>query len=155
MKGFLAVLKKEAIQMIRDRGTLRFALLVPIFQLSLFGLIDTNVKHVPTVVFDQSHTQQSRELLQEFVNTSFFDVFRYVPSRDALREEIVAAHASVGIEIPPDFARKRLNDQPADFLVLIDGSDSFLSGQALAASNGVALNWSVQELLAKGGILDI
>ena len=42
-----AVLRKEAVQMLRDRGTLRFALLVPVFQLVLFGLIDTNVKHVP------------------------------------------------------------------------------------------------------------
>ena len=42
-----AVLKKEAVQMIRDKGTLRFALLVPAFQLVLFGLIDTNVRHVP------------------------------------------------------------------------------------------------------------
>ena len=43
MRGFLPVLKKEAVQMIRDRGTLRFALLIPAFQLVLFGLIDTNV----------------------------------------------------------------------------------------------------------------
>jgi hypothetical protein len=30
----------------------------------------------------------------------------------------------VGIEIPPDYARRRLRGQPVDFLVLIDGSDS-------------------------------
>ncbi len=86
MRGFLPVLRKEAVQMIRDRGTLRFALLVPVFQLVLFGLIDTNVKHVPTVVFDQSRTQESRQLVNDFVNTSYFDVVAYAPSRAALRE---------------------------------------------------------------------
>jgi ABC-2 type transport system permease protein len=74
-------LKKEAVQMIRDRGTLQFALLVPAFQLVLFGLIDTNVKHVRTIVFDQSRTQESRQLLNDFVNTSFFDIVAYAPSR--------------------------------------------------------------------------
>lgn len=70
MRGFRAILRKEGLQMFRDRGTLRFALMVPVFQLVLFGLIDTNVKHVPTVVFDQSRSPASRELVDDFVNTS-------------------------------------------------------------------------------------
>jgi ABC-2 type transport system permease protein len=152
MRGFLAVLRKELLQMARDSGTLRFALAIPVFQLILFGLIDTNVKHVPTVVFDQSRTAESRELVRDFVNTSYFDVVAFVPSRQALREEIVAGRASVGIEIPPDYARRRLNDEPADFLVLIDGSDSTVSGQTLAAANGLALNRSLQEMAQRGGM---
>ena len=83
MRGFLPVLKKEAVQMIRDKCTLRFALLVPAFQLVLFGLIDTNVKHVRTVAFDQSRTTESRQLLTDFVNTSYFDIVEQAPSRAA------------------------------------------------------------------------
>jgi ABC-2 type transport system permease protein len=146
MRGFRAVLRKEAVQMVRDRGTLRFALMVPAFQLVLFGLIDTNVRHVPTIVFDQSRTAESRQLVSEFVNTSLFDVAGYADSRAALREKIVAGRASVGIEIPPDYARRRLAGRPADVLVLIDGSDSSISSQALGAANGVALARSLQEL---------
>jgi ABC-2 type transport system permease protein len=151
MRGFRAVLRKEGMQMVRDRGTLRFALLIPAFQLVLFGLIDTNVRHVPTAVFDQSRTAESRELIAEFVNTSLFDVVAYPASRDAMRELIVAARASVGIEIPPDYARRRLSGRPADVLVLIDGSDSSISSQALAAANGVALARSLEELGAGAG----
>ena len=62
MRGFRAILRKEAIQMTRDRATLIFALLIPVFELALFGLIDTNVKHVPTIVLDHSRTAESREL---------------------------------------------------------------------------------------------
>ena len=141
--------------MIRDRGTLRFALLVPAFQLVLFGLIDTNVHHVRTVVLDQSRTQESRQLLTDFVNTSYFDIVASVPSRAALREFIVAGRASVGIEIPPDYARRRLNDQPADVLVLIDGSDSTISSAALAAANGLALSQSLTELAQKANASDL
>jgi ABC-2 type transport system permease protein len=146
MRGFRAVLRKEAVQMVRDKGTLRFALMVPAFQLVLFGLIDTNVRHVPTIVFDQSRTAESRQLVSEFVNTSLFDVTGYADSRAAMREKIVAGRTSVGLEIPPDYARRRLAGRPADVLVLIDGSDSSISSQALGAANGVALARSLQEL---------
>jgi ABC-2 type transport system permease protein len=132
--------------MVRDRGTLQFALLIPAFQLGLFGLIDTNVQHVPTVVFDQSRSSESRALVADFVNTSLFDVVSYVPSRAAMREAIVAGRSSIGIEIPPDYARRRLAKRPADVLVLIDGSDSSISAQALAAANGAALASSLEEL---------
>jgi ABC-2 type transport system permease protein len=155
MRGFLPVLRKEAVQMIRDRGTLQFALLVPAFQLVLFGLIDMNVKHVPTVVFDQSRTQESRQLLNDFVNTSYFDIVAYAPSRADLMQDIVAGRASIGVEIPPDYGRRRLNGEPADVLVLIDGSDSTISSQALAASSGVAFARSITELAKRAGARDI
>ncbi len=152
MRGFWAVLRKETIQMTRDRGTLRFALILPVFQLVLFGLIDTNVRHVPTVVFDQSRTEQSRTLVRDFVNTSYFDVVAWAPSRAMLREAIIAGRASVGIEIPPDYARLKLDGRPASFLVLIDGSDSTVSGQTLAAVNGLALSQSLDEITQKFGL---
>ena len=121
MRGFAAVLRKEGLQMIRDRATLRFSLMIPVFQLILFGLIDTNIRHVPTAVFDQSRSASSRELVDDFVNTSYFEVTGYAPSRAALRQEIVAGRASVGVEIPPDYEQRRKRGQTAAFLVLIDG----------------------------------
>lgn len=133
--------------MLRDRGALRLALMLPAFQLVLFGLIDTNVQHVPTVVLDWSRTEESRALVRGFVNTSYFDVVGYSGSRPALYEQIVAGNASVGIEIPPDYARRRLAGRPADVLVVIDGSDSTIASQTLAASNGLALARSLQEAM--------
>ena len=154
-RGFRAVLRKEGIQMVRDKGTLRFALVVPLFQLVLFGTIDTNVREVPTAVFDQSRTQESRALLQELTNTGYFKIMEWVPSRAALTEAIVAGDASVAIEIPPEFSRERLAGRPGDVLVLIDGSDNSISSQTLAAANGVALTRSVEELLAASGQDDL
>jgi ABC-2 type transport system permease protein len=75
------------------------------------------------VVFDQSHTAESRQLIQDFINTSYFDVLSQARSRAEMQDLIVAGRASVGIEFPPEFARRRLSGEPAHFLVLIDGSD--------------------------------
>jgi len=151
MKGFGAIFRKEFTQMFRDRATLVFAMALPVFQLVLFGLIDTNVKHVPTAVFDQSRTSQSRELLRDFVNTSYFDIVDEVGSREQLRQKIVAGQASVGIEVPPQYARDLVNRRTADVLVLIDGSDSSIAAQALAAANGVVLQQSLRDLIARSG----
>jgi ABC-2 type transport system permease protein len=155
VRGFSAVLRKEAIQMSRDHGTIRFAILVPIFQLFLFGVIDTNIRYVPTAVFDQSRTQESRQLIRDFDNTRTFNVSTYVGSRRELHESIVAGRASVGIEIPPDYADRRAAGQAANVLVLIDGSDANTSGQALAAANGVAMSRSIEELAARAASPDL
>lgn len=155
MRGFWAIFRKEAVQMVRDTGTLRFAFLLPVFQLVLFGLIDTNVEHVPTALYDQSRTAASRALVADFVNTGTFDVVRQVQSRAELRSEIVAGHVSVGIEIPPDFAERRLYGQPATVLVLIDGSDSTIASQSLATANGLGFATSVAELLRAQGAVQL
>lgn len=138
--------------MFRDGGTLRLALFIPVFQLILFGSIDTNVRHVPTVVVDFDRSQASRELLDRFEATSYFRIVRYVESRAQLREEIVAGRASVGVEVPPDFEERRLRGQTAEFSVLIDGSESSIASQALGAADGVALSQSLRELLARLGL---
>jgi ABC-2 type transport system permease protein len=146
----LAVLRKEALQMVRDRATLFFALIVPVFELVLFGVIDTTVERVPTVVHDLSNSQESRALVEQLVATDLFEIVGHVGSHDALRREIVAGHAQVGFEIPPEFARRRLERRSADFLVLIDGSDSSISSQTLSAATGLALTRSLEEALASG-----
>jgi len=154
-RSFVPVFRKELLHMIRDRGMLGFAIFIPVFELLLFGVIDANVKHVPTIVYDQSSSSASRALVRDLVNTSVFEVMGTVGSRDALREEIVAGHASVGIEIPPDFASLRSTGQPASFRVLIDGSDSSIAAQTLAAANGLALARSLEEMTERVGMREL
>jgi ABC-2 type transport system permease protein len=143
MNGFTAVFRKEVTQMLRDRTTMMFALAVPVFELILFGVIDMNAKNIPTVIFDQSRTQESRRLVEQFGATSYLKVVDHAHSRQELQNAIVSGRAQVAVEIPPDYARGR----DADVLVLIDGSDSSVANQALSAANGVVLNQSVRELI--------
>lgn len=137
--------------MTRDKGTLRFALVLPSFQLVLFGLIDTTVKDVPTAVFDMSRSAASREFIESLENTGTFKVTSTPPSLEAVREEIVAHRAGAGIEIPPDFAERVATGRPVNVLVLIDGSDSTVSQQALGAANGLALSRGLQDLQSRFG----
>ena len=149
MHGFTAVFRKELTQMMRDRTTLMFALLVPVFELILFGVIDMNAKNIPTVVFDQSRTQESRRLVEQFGATHYLKVVGYAQSRQELQQSIVAGNAQVAVEIPPDYARDLSAGRRADVLVLIDGSDSSTASQALSAANGVILQQSIRELVVE------
>ena len=152
MNGFAAVFRKELTQMLRDRGTLAMALMVPVFQMVIFGVIDMNAKHIPTVVFDQSRTEESRRLVEQFEATSYMRVTGIVGSRDALQREIVAGRAQVAVEIPPDFARRLVAGRDAHVLVLIDGSDTTVASQALTAANGVVLQESIRELAERARV---
>jgi len=75
-----------------------------------------------------------------------------VTSHDGLREAIVAGEARVGLEIPPDYGRHRLQGTEATFLVLIDGSDNTVAQQSLGAIDGLALTQSLRDLQSKQNI---
>lgn len=149
MNGFGAVFRKELTQMTRDRATLIFSILVPVFELVLFGVIDMNAKNIPTIVFDQSRTQESRQLIDQFTATTLLRVTAIASSREELQHAIVAGHAQVAVEIPPDYARNLAMGRQADVLVMIDGSDSSVASQALSAANGVVLTNNIRRLLGE------
>jgi len=112
-------------------------------------VIDMNAKNIPTIVFDQSRTQESRQLIDQFTATTLLKVTSLARSRAELQHAVVAGHAQVAIEIPPDYARNLAMGRRADVLVMIDGSDSSVASQALSAANGVVLANDIQRMLTK------
>jgi ABC-2 type transport system permease protein len=151
--GLVPVCRKEFLHIVRDRGTLFFALLIPVLQLFLFGFaVDTNVRQIATVVLDESHTQESRRLLERFAGSDVFDLRSYANSPAEMYEEIRAGRARAGIRVPVDYARRLQDGTPATVLVLVDGSDSSVAGQAVSTSTGVALQESLVRVLPTGTI---
>jgi len=144
--SFVAILNKEFLHIRRDRATLVTALAIPIFQLLLFGFIDQNVKDLPTVVVDQDQSRESRELIDKLKATHTFAIRRVTADPHDARSQIASGRARVGVVIPPDFHDKRARGEEAKVLVLIDGSDSAVSAQALGAVSGLASQVSLEEM---------
>jgi ABC-2 type transport system permease protein len=144
--SFIAIFRKEFLHIFRDRATLVAAFSIPIFQLVLFGFIDQSVKNLPTVVVDQDGTRYSRELLDQLRATKTFRIDHVTSDPRAARTEITAGRARVAVSIPPDFHDLRARGRPAKVLVHIDGSDSSVSAQALAAVTGLAADVSIKEM---------
>lgn len=146
--GLWAVARKESIHIMRDRGTLFFALAIPVLQLLVFGFaIDLNVRHIPTVIYDQEPSQRSRELLQRFTNSDAFRIVGYVPNEQAMYQAIVQGRAHAAVKIPYDYATRILEGQGATVQMLVDGSDSTVASYALNTFNGIILQEQARLLI--------
>jgi ABC-2 type transport system permease protein len=129
------MLQKEFIQMRRDRLTLAMLVGMPAVQLMLFGYaIRTEVRHLPMVVLDESHTPQSRSLAELLQNTGNFDIVGSVTNRDAIRIAIERGDAHAALVIPPDFASKLARGHGAQAQVIVDAADPLSSSAAISAA---------------------
>lgn len=133
-----AIIVKEFVQLVRDRRTLLMALLMPVIQLLLFGYaITTDVEHLPTIVLDQSRSQESRALLQRFVNSRYFDIRKTAANEAEIEREIDHGSSRVGIIIPPDFDDLLLAGRTAQIQVIVDASDPLIARSALSTADAV------------------
>ncbi len=148
MSRLLAIIKKEFIQMSRDKATIGLMVLMPLFQILIFGFaINTDVKHLPAAVFDQSLSQESRELLQSFTATEYYDIKYSANSFQEVTTLIQKGSAKVGIIIPPDYAKK-LKTTGTQVQIIVDATDSMSSSSAISTAQLVGQQKS-QEILIK------
>lgn len=149
VQRLLSVARKEVLHILRDPATLFFALFIPVVELFMLGYaIDTNVRNIRTAVLDQAQTQESRALLRQFENTDDFTIVKYVWSDEALSQALVAGDALVGIKIPEDYSRRLLMGESAQVLVLVDGSESRVAGEAINVGNAIALRESLLRVVS-------
>lgn len=145
-----AILYKEFLQMRRDRLTIGLVFMLPMIQLLLFGFaIQTEVKHIPTVVFDQSMSEESRELLGSFVSSGYFDIHYAVNSYEEVNDMIDSGKAKVGIVFSPEFAREVKRGGTASVQVLVDASDNMVANQAMAVASSIGLLKSQEVITSK------
>ena len=119
------MLIKEFIQVFRDKRT-RFILFgPPIVQMLVFGYAATyEIHHVPTVVLDLDHSQESRELISRFTSSPYFDVQRQLTGLSQIGDLIEQGKATVGIEIHAGFARNLRKGHAAPLQVIVDATNS-------------------------------
>ena len=78
---FISIIKKEFIQVKRDPISLRLPFIMPVVMMLLFGYaVNTEVDKIPTAVYDQSNTEESRAFLDKFTESDYFMVYETVPS---------------------------------------------------------------------------
>lgn len=134
-----ALVWKELLQLKRDRMTLAFVVGIPLMQLLIFGLaINTDVKHLPAAVFDESNSQESRDFLDGLVATQYFDLKARVASEADLRRSLDHGTAYVGVWFPPDYARKLRSGGTGEVMIVVDATNPTTAGNAIATAAGVA-----------------
>ena len=132
---FWPMLWKEFIQIRRDRLTLGMILVLPAAQLLLFGYaIQTDVRHLPTVVLDESRTSESRALVTTLMNSGVFDPAGEVADRATARRALDAGTANAALVIPPEYGREVAAGRTATVQMLVDAADPQTAGAAISGA---------------------
>ncbi|MEO8661177.1 MAG: ABC transporter permease [Bryobacteraceae bacterium] len=140
-----AVFLKEFRHIIRDPRSLLMALFEPCLMLMLFGYaLSLDVDRIPTLVYDADKTPRSRELLQKFEATRFFQIKGYVKDYKEIEYQIDRGRVLMGIVVPQGYGEKIEGAQKTEIQVLIDGSDSNTATIALGYVSGLTRSYAFQ-----------
>ena len=129
-----AMLRKELLQLRRDRVTLATMISIPLLQLTLFGYaINTTPRDLPTAVLLQESSDVGRSILAAIQNTKYFKVTRQLHNEAELDQVLTSGEVLFAVEIPANFERAlRRGDDPA-LLVAADATDPVATGPAISA----------------------
>ncbi|MCC7173770.1 MAG: ABC transporter permease [Bryobacterales bacterium] len=148
--------RKEGLHILRDARSLIMALAVPVLMLLLFGYALTlDVDRIPTLIYDQDQTPQSRELSARLAGSRYFQILGTVSDYRAIQEQIENSRCLLAVVIPPDYSRNLLGNREADVQLILDGSDSNTAsialGYAEALVRAYAFELRSEALNRKGG----
>lgn len=116
---------KEFIHIIRDPRSLTMALAIPLLMLILFGYaLSLDVDHIPTLIYDADKSPESRELIEKFQGSRFFQIIGIADGYKSIESRIDKNECLMGVIIPQDYSKNILSGKTAEIQLLIDGSDS-------------------------------
>src|SRR5690606_3789182 len=120
----LVIAWKELLQLRRDRLTLAMMAALPLIQLVLFGYaINTDVRHMPTVVLDHDRSAASRDLARTMEATGFYDLVGEVRGYQEISRAMRAGDARVALVVPAGYGEALRRGGGATVQLVVDGSD--------------------------------
>jgi ABC-2 type transport system permease protein len=148
----LAVMRKEFIQLKRDRLTFAMMIGVPLMQLALFGYaINGDPKRLPTIVIVQEHSVYTRSIVRALEHSGYFRIVQSSDDPRVAEAALAAGSAQFALTVPAGFAGALERGQAPQLLVEADATDPAATGNAIAALQslaGTALLHDLADVLA-------
>jgi ABC-2 type transport system permease protein len=149
-------LVKEFIQAVRDPRLRFFLVMPPLIQLMMYGYaVNFDIQHIPTAVFDEARTPQSRALINRFASNPYFELSHYLERTDQVRDLLDRGKVSFALRLSYDFARKLKEGKPGAVQLIIDGTDSNAALIVGRYANAILNDYSLellQERLGRRGL---
>ncbi len=128
---FVAIMKKELLQLRRDRLTFAMIVGIPVMQMLLFGYaINTDVRNLKAAVADQASSHLSRQFIADLSQSQVIDIQYRVGTATELEDLIRTGKVSLGVFVPADFDRRTLDPRRPAAHLLVDGVDPTILGVA-------------------------
>ena len=134
----ISLIRKEFLHIFRDPRTLAVMFMMPIVQLVLLGYAaTTDVKHLRTAVLDSDRTLESRELVNAYRASAYFDIVSYVRNEAELAHLMDSGQIRGGLLIPAGYGADVAAGKQTEVAFVIDGSDPSVANTVFAASQSV------------------
>ena len=140
-----AMFQKECRHIARDSRSLIMALILPMFQMLLFGYaLNLDVDRIPTLIYDADHSADSRALIERFRGSRFFEIEGFVDNYAAIEKAVDKSKVLIGLAIPRDYSQRIGAGDQANVQILLDGSDSNTASIALSYVESLVQNYALQ-----------
>ncbi|MBI4618759.1 MAG: ABC transporter permease [Desulfobacterales bacterium] len=127
------LIRKEFIQLFRDKKNRPILIISPIVQLLVFGyVVNYDIRDIRVAFFDQSRTHESRMLVDAFNANKVFRITHLSRDHRELEELLLKGKVDLGIKVGPDFSRRIRKGETADVQILVDGSMSNMASVRIA-----------------------
>ena len=134
---------KELRQISRDPATLGMLLVVPLFLLLMFGFaINLDTKHISLALLDQDKTQASRDFMESFLHSEYFDLKFSLEREQQIDPLLDEGKALVAIVIPAGFGRDVANGKHVEVQAIADGSNGTTAATAIGYVQALAADYS-------------
>ena len=143
-----AILVKELRQLGRDPATLAMLLALPLFLLLMFGYaISLDVRHIQLAVLDRDRTRASRDFIQDFLHSEYFDLRVTLDSESQIDPLLDEGTALVALVVPSGFGRAAAAGHAVQVQAIVDGSNGTTAATAIGYVQAVAADWSERALV--------
>jgi ABC-2 type transport system permease protein len=137
------LIKKEFIQLKRDKSMLPMIFILPIVQLLLFGYVaTTDIKNLSLAIIDKDNTQTSKSLARSLTNAGYFKVNKYLKNDGDISRTLAHGDAIMAVNIPPNFQRDVMSGKTAVVQLVIDGTNSNTASIALNYASQIFIKFS-------------
>ena len=142
-----SIVRKEFLQLRRDRVTFAMIVGIPIIQMALFGYaINTDPKHLDTAIIDADKSYITRSFLWGLKNSGYYKFVGELPNEAAAREALNQGKVLFVVNIPAGFTRQLLRHEHPSLLIEADATDPTAAANALFALNGISQTLIQKEL---------
>jgi len=160
MKRVRNMIIKEFLQIRRDKRMLPVILILPIIQVILLGYAATvDVKNIGLAVNDMDNSPESRELVQRFTNTGYFEVIAHTERLDNVDEYLDNSTATIAILLPLGFGESITTGKPAAIQLIADGADANTANISLTYARqiigGFAQEIVAEQFVRRSGVVSI
>ncbi|MCL4195212.1 MAG: ABC transporter permease [Thermoguttaceae bacterium] len=156
LRRLVAVARKESLHVLRDPRSLGMGIFIPMLMLVLYGYALTlDVDNVPLLVWDQSRTETSRELVSRFDGSRYFTVVDTAFDYRTIEQAIDKSRAMGALVIPSRFAERMATGAEAPVQLIVDASDSTTATLAISYAEAVIWDYTrekaVEQIRVRGG----